>query len=145
MNKTKLLGCLLIVPLLAACGNGGKTLVCERTEEDGLLIETHEYTFTKDDVASGLTSTIKYDFSKVENFTELGCTDLDDCKEKASSLKSQCDADNDYDNCSVKDTKDTVSIIGKVSKEAIENVKDKEEGKYENIKKNLEDSGYKCK
>lgn len=143
MKKLSILTVLLILPLLTACGSSNK-LKCVRDFGNYSRELIIKFDSKKEKpIAAEIYYTV--DFSKVTDFSEFGCKDLDDCMKKADESLQGCEQSNDYGSCKItKKTKTGFTVYGSMTKEYIE--KQLGNKNYSDIKTMMEtDGGFTCK
>ncbi len=142
MKKNILVGLLLIIPFLTACGSSNK-LVCTRSS-DGATREITVAFDSKKEKATGAMVLFTMDFSDEAIIEEYGCADLEECMTRAEAELEDCEKDKEFESCKIaKKTKTSVSIQGKMKKESVE---EELKGKnYDDVKKMMEEDNYTCK
>ncbi len=143
MKKRLLLVPLLVaVPLLTACGSSNE-LKCERENDGAKRTIIIDFDSSKEN-ATGITIQYTVDFSNVEDFSEWGCEDLEDCIKMVESEVEDCEKDGSFEACKVSNkTKTSVTVQGDMTKKSVE---EELGGKtYDDTKKMFEDGGYTCK
>lgn len=142
MKKSLLFLTIATIPFLTACGESN-TLKCVR-EGDGASREmVIEFDSNKEKV-TGVLVNYSIDFSDVEDFSEYGCDDLEDCLNEFAKEVEDCEEDEDFYECKIANKSKTgLTIQGKVEKNAFQ--KEFKDKNYKAIKELYEEEGYACK
>ncbi len=138
--------------LICGCGKSDNKMVCSAVEADGVLKYNYVLNYDSDweEIETFEIEEI-IDFSKVEDFSSLGCGEsLDECMVSAKNDYEVCKNNSIFSNCKIEnETKDGLKIVAVAD--------DKELKKEDNVfsvtkttskdsaKVILEKEGYECK
>lgn len=155
MKKKMLLGLLVAVPLLTACGsnggsNGGSavsgnTITCEYKSSG--TSEGYIFAFDKNDKLAVLSMFEELILDEVDFSDDyIGCSSKEECLKNAESYKEECSNDSDFENCRVETTDNTITVIGDFTSASLEANKYYTKGMTKDeIKKQAKEDGLTCR
>ena len=157
MKKKMLLGLLVVIPFLTACGNDDEearraskmikskkinSMRCEYSSDKE--IQGYLFVFNDDDklIRMGL-----YEGVDINNLSDDDlCTDKESCIKLAKSNISECENDSDMESCRVESDDKSVILIGDYKESALKDNKDYDRGMTKSeVKKQAESEGFTCR
>lgn len=147
-NKLVLLGVIILIPFITACGSDNK-LKCTESFESDVLSRDYTYEFDDNNILTSVLVEEKINFGKVNDITELECgNSIEECMAEARELYDECLEDSYYENCKIVDESKTgLTIQSNLSKKGIEAIKEDwsvDKLTKEVIEKNSKNSNLTC-
>ena len=144
MKKKMLLGLLVTIPFLTACGsNGGSGNVMRCSDYSGAEMSGYAFKFDGDKLSKmGMFEGI--DLNKVSK--EDGCTDKSSCTKLAETALPECENDEYMESCNIESDDDTVIIVGYYNEKRMKSERNYSVGMSKSeVKKQAESEGFTCR